>query len=168
MPQSILPLFPKHSVEINEYVAVVRDEETLTYFYGPLPIFRHSVDDQTSFKMITSQLHVNGSVTQKEIYTAFGVTPVSVKRSVKLFREKGNAGFFEKRRGRGASVLTASVIKEAQRLFHEGLDVATVASKLGVKGNTLNKAVLDGRLTKKKAGVPSLPNLPPVPAATGT
>ena len=43
--------------------------------------------------MFTSQLYINGSASQAEICRAFGVSKISVLRSVKLYREKGMAGF---------------------------------------------------------------------------
>ena len=73
MPQLQLPFFPQGMTLINANVCFHREEDTLTYFYGHLPIFRHDVDDHRSFRMITSQLYINGSVKQAEICRAFGI-----------------------------------------------------------------------------------------------
>jgi hypothetical protein len=51
-------------------------------------------------------------------------------------------------------VLTAEVLKEAQEQLDEGLEIPEVAERIGVKPNTLAKAIRTGRLhkpTKKKA-----------------
>ena len=42
--------------------------------------------------MFTSQMIVNGTVKPKEIVGAFGVPMVTVKRYVKVFRERGAEG----------------------------------------------------------------------------
>jgi predicted DNA-binding protein (UPF0251 family) len=45
-------------------------------------------------------------------------------------------------------VLTPNVLAEAQRLLDEGLESAAVAERVGVKPDTLSKAVRAGRLHK--------------------
>jgi transposase-like protein len=133
---------------INANLGFVRDDNSLTYFYGPLPIFSHSIDDQRSFRMITSQLYVNGSASQAEICRAFGVSPISVKRSVKLYREKGLAGFFEQPRRRGAAVLTPAVLQEVQGLLDAGLEIPEISKRQGLLADTLRKALGSGKLHK--------------------
>ncbi len=95
MPQMQLPFFPEGATEINSHLAIIREGEQVSYIYGHLPIFRHNVQDNSAFRMIISQLYINGSVKQSEICRTFGVTQISVKRSVKLYREKGAAGIGE-------------------------------------------------------------------------
>jgi hypothetical protein len=81
------------------------------------------------------------------------VTPISVKRSVKLYQEKGAEGFYAKRATRGAAVLVDGVIAQAEELLAEGASDKEVAAKLGLKRNTLQKAIRDKRVrvpVKKK------------------
>lgn len=96
--------------------------------------------------MFTSQLVVNGNCKQIEIVKAFGISAISMKRYVSKYRNGGPAAFFEKRKTRGATVLTPEVMEKAQQLFHDGASLNEVAEKLGVKKNTLDKAVRQGRL----------------------
>ena len=77
---------------------------------------------------------------------AFGVTKISLKRAVKRYREEGPKGFYRPRGHRGPAVLTPAVLSEAQRLLDEGLETAQVADRLGIKRDTLSKAVRAGRL----------------------
>jgi transposase len=93
-------------------------------------------------------LSTPGNAKQAEISRAFGVTLISVKRAVKLYRDKGVAGFYEEPKRRGPAVLTAEVLKQAQGLFDEGLESSEVAEQLAVKHNTLTKAIGAGRLHK--------------------
>jgi transposase len=153
MPQVHLPLFPEGSSDINSHLAFQKRDGKVTYFYGEHPVFCHEQRDLASFRMFTSQLIVNGVVKGAEIQRAFGLPAVTVKRYVKLFREKGTAGFFAPKVSRGAAVLTDKVIAEAQELLDEGLPRKEVASRIGVKIDTFTKAIKAGRLheIKKKS-----------------
>jgi transposase-like protein len=108
----------------------------------------HAEKDIRTFRMITAQFCITGSAKQADIARAFGVTLISVKRAVKLYREKGVSGFYEKPKPRGPAVLTAAVLNEAQQRFDEGLEISEVAEQLGVKRDTLAKAIRAGRLHK--------------------
>ncbi len=146
MSQGQLPIFPSGFTEITQTLAFKQEDQKVTYFNGLMPVFAHEEEDNSSFRMITAQFCVNGFVKQIQIARAFGVTPISVKRSVKRYREEGPAGFYKKRNTRGAAVLTSEVLKEAQRLFDEEGTISDVAQQLGIKPNTLSKAVKAGHL----------------------
>jgi transposase len=148
MAQMQLPIFPVGVNQINANVGFAREDDTIIYFYGHLPIFRHQVSDMVNFRLITSQLHVDGNVKQADICRAFGVTPISVKRSVKIYREKGPAGFFEKPRRRGPAVLTKPVLAKIQDLLDEGMELPEIAHKLDLLADTIRKAVKAGKLHK--------------------
>jgi transposase-like protein len=113
-----------------------------------LPVFSHLEEDIQSFRMITAQFCVNGHTQQMEIVRAFGVTSISVKRSVKLYREEGPRGFYKQKNTRSAAILTPAVIEQAQQLLSEHEEVADIASKLDIKADTLSKAIRAGRLHK--------------------
>lgn len=157
MPQLQLPIFPPGMTLINANLGFMRRDNSLTYFNGHLPVFTHEVDDHQSFRMITSQFYVNGSATQAQICKAFGVSRISVKRYVKLYRQKGVAGFFAEPRRRGAAVLTPEVLQEVQGLFDEGLEISEVANRLGLLADTLRKALRAGKLHKPLKKMRELP-----------
>jgi predicted transcriptional regulator len=98
--------------------------------------------------MITAQFCVNGHSQQMEIVRAFGVTPISVKRSVKLYREEGPRSFYKQKNKRGAAILTPAVIEQVQQLLSDHEEVAAIASKHDIKADTLSKAIRAGRLHK--------------------
>ena len=149
MPQLQLPVFPPGSTPINNDMCFIREKETITYIYGNLPVFQHHINDLQTFRMIISQFYVNGSVKQADLCRAFGISKISVKRSVKLYREKGPKGFYEERRRRGPAVLTEEVLAKAQQILEEGKTVSDVSQTLGLKRDTVDKAVRAGRLKKK-------------------
>lgn len=148
MPQMQLPIFPEGVTEISEKVAFKKEKGQVMYFNGHLPIFIHPEDDIASFRMITSQFCVYGNAKQAEIVKAFGVPAISVKRAVKLYREKGPKGFFEPRNKRKGTVLTKPVLAKVQTLLDEGHSVAEIAKELEIKNDTIKKAIQDGRLVK--------------------
>jgi hypothetical protein len=146
MPQIHLPIFPKGCKDINSHIAFEERDNAITYFYGAHPVFTHHKDDLRSFRMYTSQLIVNGSATGAQIQRAFGLPAVTVKRYVKQFREKGIDSFFAPKVHRGATVLTDDVLKKAQDLFDDGLSRNEVSVKLGVKPDTIRKAIAAKKL----------------------
>jgi transposase len=117
-----------------------------TYFCGVQPVFEHPEDDRQSFRMFTAQLCCQGACTQAQIIRAFGVSKNSVLRSVAKYREEGIDGFYGPRRGRGASVMTAEVTIQAEKLLALGHSRNEVAKELDVKCDTLRKAINQGRV----------------------
>jgi transposase-like protein len=153
MPQLHLPMFPAGATPITDELAFERRDGKIAYFNGQIAVFVHAEDDIATFRMITSQFCANGHARQCDIIRAFGVTSISVKRAVKLYRERGAKGFYAPRTSRGAAVLTAGVVAEIESLLVEGASLGEVAQQLGLKLDTLRKAVSAGRIrpiAKKK------------------
>ncbi len=148
MPQMQLPIFPDGVEHITSELAFEKRDGQVTYFNGNMPVFVHDENDIATFRMITAQFCINGNAKQAEISRAFGITLISVKRAVKRYREKGVAGFYEAPNRRGPAVLTTEVLTEAQGLLDQGFETSAVAEQLGVKRNTLAKAIRAGRLRK--------------------
>lgn len=148
MPQTLLPLVPDGATPINALVSLIREGVSWTYCLGVCPIFSHAEDDRNSFRMFTAQLVCNGLCKQTEIVKALGVTAISVKRSVKQYREHGSQSFYQPRRGRGASVMTVEVIREAQALLNQGNSRRETAEQLAIKPDTLGKAIQQGKLSE--------------------
>jgi hypothetical protein len=149
MPQLQLPIFPSGLTELTPEIGVQCESEKVVYFYGHLPVFQHDADDVRSFRLFTSQLIDQGTVRQTDIVRAFGVPLITVKRYVKVLREKGSKGFFAPPRRRSAPVLTSEVLSKAQGLLNAGKSAAEVAGEVGVQADTLRKAIHAGRLKKK-------------------
>ena len=153
MPQLQLPLFPAGTTPINAELAFDCQDGKVIYLNGHLPVFQHAQDDLAAFRLFTSQLVVNGTVSQAEIARAFHVPAKTVKRYVKRFREGGAKSFFVTPRRRAASVLKGEVKEQAQALLNEGKSVPEVAKQTGVLANTLHKAIRSQRLHQLKKRV---------------
>ena len=149
MPQLQLPIFPTGVTEINHRVAVEAKDGQVCYVHGHLPVFQHEETDVRSFRMFTSQMIVAGTAKPKEIVETFGVSVVTVKRYLKVYREQGAKGFYEsKPRHSSASKLKGEMLERAQQLLERGKSVPEVAEELNVLGNTLHKAIRAGRLRR--------------------
>jgi transposase-like protein len=142
-------MFPMGVTHLTALLAFTKEEGNITYCNGSLPVFSHAEDDSQSFRMITAQFCVNGLTQQAEIARAFGVTKISVKRSVKRYREAGPGGFYQqKKKRRGPAILTPPVIEQVQQLLDEYEEVADIALKLDIKADTLSKVIRAERLHK--------------------
>lgn len=148
MPQMQLPLIPSGTKSINNVWSVACSKDKWTYFQGVLPVFSHRADDGRSFRMFTAQLICLGGCKQAEIVRAFGCSKNSVSRSVARYEESGSEAFFKPRRGRGGSVITKEVKERIEERFALGEDPHEVAEALGIKYDTLRKAIAQGRVAK--------------------
>ncbi len=101
------------------------------------------------FQFITSQLVVAGGCRQVDIINTFGVSKRNVIRSVKKLREEGAEAFFQPRsRRKGGTKLTPKILQQAQTLLNQGRSRTETAKEIGVKSDTLRKAINDGRLSE--------------------
>ncbi|MGH8609484.1 MAG: helix-turn-helix domain-containing protein [Gammaproteobacteria bacterium] len=160
MPQRHLPFFPCGVTHITPELAFQKEHGQVIYFNGHMPVFIHDEKDVATFRMITGQFCVNGNAKQAAIVRAFGVTEISVKRAVKLYREKGPSGFYAPRPGRGAAVLLEPVVAEIEEFLAAGFNEADIAERMGLKRDTLRKAIRAGRVrapVKKKKPSPKVP-----------
>ena len=146
MPQILLPIIPHGATPINNSISVVRQDGQWTYFCGIQPVFQHPEDDLQSFRMFTAQLCCQGACTQSQIIRTFGISKNSVLRSVAKYRREAISGFYQRRRGRGPSVMTTEVTAQAQQLLDRGNTRSDVAEELGIKYDTLRKAINQGHL----------------------
>lgn len=141
-------MIPDGATRISDTISVVRDRGQWTYFCGIAPIFQHPEGDRPSFQMFTAQLVAQGACQQVDIVKAFGVSKNCLKRSVQKSTRHGVGAFFQPRKGRGSSVVTPQVVGQAQPLLNAGWSRTEVADRLGVKRDTLVKAIRAGRLTE--------------------
>lgn len=149
MPQMQLPIFYEGVNPISNDVGYERKDDTVVYYCGTMPVFSHSVDDMDSYRMIVSQLYVNGTVRQADITRAFDIRPLALKRWVKRYRSQGARAFFQSRKGGSkAKVLTVEVREKVQSRLDQGESVSEIAAELGLKYDVLRKAIADGRLVK--------------------
>jgi transposase len=165
IPQALLPLIADGATRISDLISVVSENGQWIYFCGAQPVFQHPENDRRSFRMFTAQLICQCVCRQVDIVQSFGVSKNSVIRSVNTYRAGGVKAFYAPRATRGASVVTPEVTAQAQQLLGAGWSPREVAEQLGLKLDTLRKAIQQGRLTKSCPLQPreSAPENVPVP-----
>jgi hypothetical protein len=151
MPQMQLPIFPAGLTAITNEIGFQSQDGRVVYIHGHLPVFQHATEDVQSFRLFTSQLIVQGTVSQADIVKAFGVPLITVKRYVKLLREKGSKGFFAAPKRRSAPVLTPEMLSQVQVLLDAGKSVPEIGKETQVRADTLHKAIRAGRLKKNSS-----------------
>ncbi len=150
--QRELPIFHDGVNQITNEVGYERRDDTVVYFCGLMPVYSHHKDDRDAFRTIVCQLYVNGNSSQADLIRAFNLAPVTVKRWVKKYRQRGPRAFFEPRKTRGkATVLTPPVRQKAQELLDQHHSVSDTAKELGINYDVVRKAIADGRLAKPAA-----------------
>jgi transposase len=168
IPQALLPLIPDGATRVSDLIGVVRENGQWIYFCGAQPLFQHPENDRRSFRMFTAQLICQGACRQVDIVRAFGVSKNSVIRSVNTYRLGGVNAFYMPRATRGASVMTPEVTAQAQQLLGAGWSRKEVAEQLGLKLDTLRKAIWQGRLTEPLPPEPGLETAPAPKPPTAT
>ena len=156
MPQVQLPFFPVDTTYINANIGfLVKEDQHVYYFNGSMPVYKHHKDDYQSFRFITSQMIELGIVRQVEVKRAFKVSIESVKRWAKVYREKGPGGFFGKKKARRKGrVLSGQALIEAQGMLNALKTPKEIQEELGIKQDTLRKAIRAGRLNKPEGKLP--------------
>jgi hypothetical protein len=121
--------------------------------------------------MFTAQLICQGVCRQVDIVRTFGVAKNSVIRSVAKYRAGGVPAFYTPPATRGASVMTPEVTARAQQLLGAGRSRTEVAEQLGLKRDTLRKAIQQRRLIEPGPLEPepsAAENAPAQPTSTAT
>jgi hypothetical protein len=92
MPQAILPLFSDDMTTINAHFAVSKRGDSIFWFQGSFPVFRHHVNDEDSFRCFCCQLINLGNATSAEIARALNVNREKLSRWARLERASGDLG----------------------------------------------------------------------------
>ena len=138
MPPS-LPMTPPAATLIGGDLSMQTCEDWTTYFANLVPIDRHSVEDVRARQCRMARLHLLSGIRQEDVAHAFEVSLSTVTRSVRLYRERGEEGFRQPRRGRGRVVLDAGRAREAEALLAGGMSGSAAARCLGIPVSTFNE-----------------------------
>jgi len=150
MPQLLLPLFTEEFTLINNLVGYEKRDKKVYYFNGQMPLFEHREDDRNSFRLACGMLCHNNWTRQHEIVSTFGISKASIRRWEKQYREQGAGGFFNGQPRRKPRVLTKEVVSKIENSLGRGEDLNEICKELGIKKNTVAKAIKSGRIELKK------------------
>lgn len=149
MVQTLFPVFPEEIKMINHQIGIKPVGDKIFYFNGGGVIYEHEKDDYASFRYISSQMIILGSVRQTDVIKFFKVSKSSVIRWQRIYKQKGAKGFFgTKNVKKGGNVLTPEVLLQVQSNLNLGKAVKEIGVLFGIKPDTIIKAIQSGRLTK--------------------
>ena len=86
MPIPILPLFSDDMTVINKYIAIQQHGDVVYWYQGMLPVFRHHVRDQKSFRLFCCQLINLGTATASELSKSLHVNHEKLSRWARMER----------------------------------------------------------------------------------
>jgi endogenous inhibitor of DNA gyrase (YacG/DUF329 family) len=84
-------MFSSDMIEINNRIGVLKKDDTIYWFQGCLPVFRHHINDQELFCSFCCQLINLGNASSAEISRALGVNPEKLSRWARLERKSNDA-----------------------------------------------------------------------------
>jgi len=147
----LLPIFPKDTILITPTLGVFEHDGIITYLQSGLPIYTHLKENIDAFRFFTAKLVTMGRCRQVDIVRAFGVSEDSVARSVKLFNEKSESGFFgpDGRKGKAHKMLPERKAR-IQKMLDKGLIVNRIAKKEKISEGTIRYWIKKGELKKKR------------------
>ena len=138
MPPS-LSITPPAATLIGGDLSMQTCEGWTTYFANLVPIDRHAAEDVRARQCRMARLHLVSGIRQEDVAHAFEVSLSTVTRAVRRYREQGEAGFRQRRRGRGRAVLDARRAREAEVLLARGMSGSAAARRLGIPVSTFNE-----------------------------
>jgi transposase len=147
--QLLLPIFPKDIKLITPNLGVIEKDRIVNYLHSGVPIGNHASNDLKSFRCHTSRMIEVGLCRQTDIVRTFGVSSDSVKRSLKLFQQKGEKGFYGQQGPmRLCHTMLPDRIKRIQEMLDLGMSNYAIAKKEGISEGTIRYSIEQGKLKK--------------------
>ena len=86
MPNPILPFFSSDMTVISDTIAVQQIGDTVFWYQGIIPVFRHHVRDERLFQAFCCQLINLGNATSAELAKALNINHEKLSRWARLER----------------------------------------------------------------------------------
>src|SRR3990172_4619344 len=155
MKQGILPLIPAGASAISEVYSVFRGATDVTWFSGQYPMRVHAANDHRTQRAMMAFIHHQGGVSQAQIAAALGVHPNTVLAAARVYRAKGDAGFYAPSGVRSAAVMRPEVCAQCRALLEAGHSRGEVAQRVGIKKSNIDKALQRGHLPASVKRIPA-------------
>ena len=155
MKQGILPLIPAGASAISEVYSVFRGATDVTWFSGQYPMRVHAANDHRTQRAMMAFIHHHGGVSQAQIAAALGVHPNTVSAAARVYRAKGDAGFYAPSGVRSAAVMRPEVCAQCRALLEAGHSRGEVAQRVGIKKSNIDKALQRGHLPASVKRIPA-------------
>lgn len=103
-----LPLFSRETKLFNASFGVLRVNKTVFYLHCGQPVGMHDQEDHNSFRHKIARFIESGLCTQSEVVATLHVSPDSIRRCCKQYRQDGEAAFFAPDKRKGKSPLKSA------------------------------------------------------------
>ena len=139
-----LPLAPPEATPIAASFSHATFKGMTWYFSNLEPYDCHAAGDTRAMQLRIARLHRVSEISIAALVAAFGLSRSTVKRAVKLYDTRGEAGFSEPRRRRGRTVIDREMADKAAAMLASGMSGRAVAGALGVSTSTFNENLRAG------------------------
>jgi transposase len=111
-------------------------------FANGIPILHYACDDKTAHQYAMIHLVETGLASQKEVAEAFGCSRLMIFRAKNKYNEGGMVALMPKKRGpKDGSKVNKAKARRIIALKEKGLTNAVIGSRLGLKEDTVRKAL---------------------------
>jgi hypothetical protein len=151
--QLLLPIFPKETTLITSTLGVFEKDEFVFYLHSGVPISTHHKDNLKSFRYTVSKLIDLGLCRQSDIVRVFSVSEDSIRKGLKLYRKKGEEGFFGTSQvQRVCPAMLPDRLARIQKMLDKGMSNYFIAKKEKISEGTIRYALQTGKLKKTSGG----------------
>lgn len=153
MPTQLrLPVQPAGAEEINDTVAVLRQDGDVAYFAAGVPLFTHCEDDAVGRRIAAVQMMELGLARQDELSAALEVNRTTLYRQHRKLKTAGVLGVVDKRRGpRGPHRFTPDKRQRVEQGLADGRSIRQAAHEVGVTEGTIRHALRRGEVRRTTA-----------------
>lgn len=149
--QLLLPIFPRETKLITPTSGVFEKDEFVYYLHSGMPKSTHHKNNLKSFRFTTSRFIDLGLCRQSDIIRTFGVSEDSIRKSLQLYRNKGEEGFFGAgQRQRICHKLVPDRLERTPKMLDNGMSNLSIARKEKISEGTIRYTLQTGNLKKTK------------------
>ena len=150
MPTQLrLPVQPAGAEEINDTVAVLRQDGHVAYFAAGVPLFTHREEDAVGQRIAAVQMMELGLARQVELSAALEVNRTTLYRQHQKLKAAGVQGVVDQKRGpRGPHRFTADKRQRVEQWLADGKSIRQAAHAVGVTEGTIRHALRRGGLRR--------------------
>lgn len=135
---------------ITPTLGFYEQENYVYYLHNGVCINMHHKAEMKNFRYITSKFIVMRLCRQTDIIRSFGVSESSVSKNVKMYKEKGESGFFgEDARQGTCHKMLPDRIERIQKMLDKGMSNYSIANKEKISEGTIRYSLQQGYLKKK-------------------
>ncbi len=139
-----LPMAPAEAIPIAASFSWATIGDLTVYFSNLEPFDCHPAGDVRAMQLRIARLHRVSGVRIVDLVDGFGLSRSTVKRAIRLFDTRGEAGFSEPRRYRGRVVIDRGMAKRAGAMLASGMSGRACARELGISTSTFNENLRAG------------------------